>query len=466
MRADKTAILYFGSQVGRTLAGFIGTLYIARVLGSGTFGTYVLAIAVVTWLHIPSNAIGAAMTKRVSEGGSRSVFLGAGFVTIGALTLGIGGLLMLFGPTVESYIEIDNIKLVLALFVSQALFIFITTGLDGQKQVAQSGVMRMVEQVLRTAFQISLIMVGYDVAGLFIGHVGALLATTLVGLRLFNVGLAVPSREHFYRLIEYARYSWLSRIQSRSLDWLDTLVLGLFVPTSFIGIYEVAWTIASTLSLVTVSIATTIFPEVSELSSDGITDRIQTILEDAMRFTGLFVIPGLFGAAIIGDRVLAIYGPEFTAGITVLVVLVGTRICTSFSTLFLKILNGLDRPDLSFRIAAVFVIVNLVLNFALVATIGWLGAALATLISTGASVALSYCAVVKTIGRIELPFSTIGRQVFASGVMALIVLGVNRAVSADHYVTVGLVVVGAVVYLGTLLSIAPQIRNRLLTTIR
>mgnify|MGYP002762777131 FL=1 len=225
MRADKTAILYFGSQVGRTLAGFIGTLYIARVLGSGTFGTYVLAIAVVTWLHIPSNAIGAAMTKRVSEGGSRSVFLGAGFVTIGALTLGIGGLLMLFGPTVESYIEIDNIKLVLALFVSQALFIFITTGLDGQKQVAQSGVMRMVEQVLRTAFQISLIMVGYDVAGLFIGHVGALLATTLVGLRLFNVGLAVPSREHFYRLIEYARYSWLSRIQSRSLDWLYSLVL-------------------------------------------------------------------------------------------------------------------------------------------------------------------------------------------------------------------------------------------------
>lgn len=465
MRADRTAIVHFGSQVGRTFAGFVGTLYIARTLGSAPLGTYVLGTAVVIWLHIPTNAVAEAMTKRVSEGEAPAEFLTAGFVVIGALAAVVGGCVLVLDTVVEGYIGADVAALMAALFAGRALFIAVTRGLDGQKKVAHSGMIRMVEQVFRSLFQIALIIVGYDVAGLFIGHVGALVVSSLVGIWLFEEGFATPVRRHFRKIAEYARYSWLGRVQSRSLDWIDTLVLGLFVPTSLIGIYEVAWTLASTLSLVTISIATTLFPEVSELSAEGTIERIRTLLGDAMVFAGLFVIPGLFGAAVMGDRILAIYGPEFTAGVAVLVLLVGTRICTSYSTLFLKTINGLDRPDISFRIAVAFLSVNLVLNLLLVATIGWVGAAIATLVSAATSVTLSYYSVVTVVGDLNVPTATIGKQVLASVLMAGVVVALDRALSSNHYVTVAIVGVAATLYIVVLLSISSQVRSRLLAVV-
>jgi len=465
MRADRTAVVHFGSQVGRTLAGFVGTLYIARTLGSAPFGTYVLGIAVVTWLHIPTDAVGSAITKRVSEGKAHRAFLSAGFLVIAALAIGIGGVLFLLDGLIEGYLDAGVAKFVAALFAGKALFIGVTAGLDGQKKVAQSGFIRMIEQVCRTGLHITLIVFGYGLPGLFLGHVGALVVSSGVGLLLFDYSFSVPEREHFQRLVEYARYSWLNRVQARSLDWIDTLVLGLFVSSSLIGIYEVAWTIASTLSLVTVSIATTLFPEISELDSEGMTDRIRTLLNDAMVFASLLVIPGLFGAVVVGNRVLAIYGSEFTAGGAVLILLVGTRVCTSFSTMFLKAINGLNQPNVAFRIAVIFLSVNLVLNIVLVATVGWIGAAIATLFSAAVSAALSYRSVARIVGPLDIPVSTLAKQVISGIGMAVVVSVFDTLVTSNHVVTVVLVVGGAAIYMTLLLGISPRLRTRLLATI-
>ena len=82
-RLGKTTVVYFLTQVGTTLVGFLATWYITQTLGAVAFGEYSTAVAFLFWLNIPASAIGEAVKKRASEGEERGAFLAAGHLQIG-----------------------------------------------------------------------------------------------------------------------------------------------------------------------------------------------------------------------------------------------------------------------------------------------------------------------------------------------------------------------------------------------
>jgi O-antigen/teichoic acid export membrane protein len=127
---------------------------------------------------------------------------------------------------------------------------------------------------------------------------------------------------------------------------------------------------------------------------------------------------------------------------------------------FLNAVNAVDRPEIAFRVNLAFVGLNLVLNVSLVWAFGWLGAAVATLVSAGVTAVLSYWGLVTVMGTPDLPFGEFGRQVVASGVMAGAVLLLRRAVPGSQYATIGLVFVGVMVYVVCLLGISPRVREK------
>jgi len=78
MRPANTTIVTLVSEVARSFIGFFVTLYLARELGAGVLGTFFVVVAMIVWLKIPMNAVGSALTKRVSEETGQGAFLGAG----------------------------------------------------------------------------------------------------------------------------------------------------------------------------------------------------------------------------------------------------------------------------------------------------------------------------------------------------------------------------------------------------
>ena len=466
MRLGKTTLLHFVSQVVVSVAGFMATFAIARVLGAEGVGMYALGVAIVTWLVVPMNGLRQSLTKRLSEGTDQHSYFTAGVIMHVVAGVVVVSTLLLFSGAVNRYVGAQVASLVAAVFVAHTGFAMVGGILEGEKKVADYGWLRAFERIARTVLQIALIVAGYGVAGLFFGHAVSLTIAVGIGIVLMGFTVSVPERRHFRSLLDFAQYSWLGGLKGRTFGWMDTIVLGFFVASSLVGVYEVAWTLASFFVLVANSIRSTLFPELSELSMADRDDRIHHFINEGLVFTGIFLIPGFFGALALGTDILRIYSPEFTQGAIVLLLLIGARTFDAYGSQLVSAINALDRPEVAFRINGLFVVLNVTLNVVLIATFGWYGAAVATLLSGIVTLLLSYWAIARLIGRPNVPYGEILRQIIAGLVMLSIVYAIDPIVPQGHYMTILLVGVGIAVYLLSLLALSSRIREKTAALVR
>lgn len=461
LRLGRETLIHFASQVGVTLAGFIATFAIARVGGAEVFGLYSVAVAIMFWLNIPATAIASAMTKRISEGHDRSTYLGTGLVLEGGFALFLGLGIVVATPILDTYVTAPAGPLLGLLVAANIALVATIAALQGEKRVAFSGGLKTLERVIRSVLHIGLILLGYGVSALISGHVVAIFVAAVVGFATLNLDVGMPSISAARSLVEYARYSWLSKLKTRAFGWMDTIVLASFaIGGSLIGVYEVAWNIASIFALVAGSVQTTLFPELSEIAVDEGYERVHHLLNEGFVFAGVFMIPGLFGAAVLGKEVLQIYGTEFTQGTAIVVVLVLARMMAAYGDQLLNVANAVDRPDVAFRVNAVFVATNLVLNVAFVWLFGWQGAAAATAISGAVVLLLGYRSLRALIGPPNIPWNELLRQVGAASLMIVAVILLKEVLPRDHYVTVLLVGIGAAIYTVTLVALSVRVRTK------
>jgi O-antigen/teichoic acid export membrane protein len=461
MRFARTTIIYFLTQVGITIAGFIGTVYFAQELGAAVLGTYFVVVALVSWGSIPIEGIASGVNKRVSEGADQDEFFTAGLVLCSILAAGIALLTLLFRAQVEAYVGAPVASLLALLLVIEVGYLVAKRSLQGERQVERAGQIEFIERLARLTIQVGLVLVGYRVVGLIAGHGAAYVVAILAGLVYLRSSLARFSWEHVHSLARFGAPKSIGFLSNRAYASLDTVLLAAFVTSSLVGIYEVAWRLGSVLSLISLSIQTTIFPEVSALSSEDEFEEVRNLLREALTFTGVISIPGLFGAVVLGPSVLAVYGEEFQRGATVLVVLIVAIILKDFGSTFVNIINGLDRPKVGMSINLAFVVTNGVLNVLFIRAYGIFGAAVATAVSAGMVLFLGYYAVHRLLGPVGLPLSEFAKQVLAASVMAVLTWVLQESVAgATPYVTVALVCVGAGVYGILLFGLSKKVREK------
>lgn len=461
MRLGQISFVNFVSKVGASVGGFVATVVITQLLGSGVFGTYALIIAVVIWLKtVAIMGVRSAVIKRASETGESSEYVVAGTVMLVSILLVLSVLLLGLRNYVDAYIGTSVTLSIIALTWAIALFSFATGILHGQHLVHYAAVLRPVNIGLRSIVQIVAVVLGFGLGGILFGYgLGAIVAAFIGVFYIVDLTPTKPSSHHFRDLIEYAKFSWLGQLSSRTFTSMDTIVLGIFVSVNLIGIYEVSWNLASLLAVFGAVLGQTLFPEFSKLSSAGDADEVQSLLEKSIAFSGLFLIPGLVGAVIIGDLVLYVYGNEFPRGHYILVLLVLSRLVYNYADQLLTVLNGIDRPDLAFRANAAFVVVNFSLNLALVYLYGWYGAAVATVISAVTALLISYRHVRTVIGGVPFPGGELSRQAVAAGLMGVAVYIPRQFLPDIFSVGVALTAVGATVYFVSLFGLSTRFRT-------
>ena len=468
MNLGQTSLVYFLSRVAASALGFVATVYFARLLGADALGIYYQVVALVSWLAILGQVgLSGAVSKRISEGDDQRRYAAAAVTSIGGLFAFLAVTLAASRPYVDAYVGYPATGYVVALLFATLAWSTVASLLSGLHRVGTQGALETVKTGGRSLLQVGTLFVGFELAGVFFGYVGGFLVATAVGAAVVArelSGIALPRRRHFRSLLEYAKFAWLGRLQSRLFNYTDVLVLGFFVPSSLVGIYAAAWGIAQFLILFAGAISSTLFPEMSRLSADGSPEEVQSLTEDALAYAGLLLIPGLVGGWVVGERLLAIYGEAFRQGATVLAVLIVANLLMSYQNQLLNTLNAIDRPERSFRVNALFVVSNVSLNVVLIYLYGWLGAAVATALSVSVSLVAAH----RSLGAIvdfAIPYREIGRQWLAALAMGGVVLGGRRVETtyrllehnlATVFVLVGL---GAGVYFLALLAISPRFRE-------
>lgn len=471
MRIGQTSIIYFFSKFGSSIAGFVATLYIARMLGADVYGSYMLALAVLGWLKIGGKVgLSGAITKRTSEHDEPDAYLVTGLGMMGAIFLLAAIAAVVLRDPIESYIGAPVLPILLILLAAELFRAFTAAALQGQHLVHVYAILDPINVTTRTALQIGAIVVGFGLGGLLAAYAFASISLAFVGLLFISFTLVRPTLRHAKSLYNYAKYSWLGNLRTMSFMWVDVTILGFFVSTTLIGIYSVTWSIAALLTIFGKGISSTLFPEISKISAQSDPSKVSNLITDATRYNGLIMFPGLVGAAILGERILLVYGSEFTIGLSILLILIVARIFYGYQKQFVTTINGINRPEIAFRINAVFIGSNALLNFILIWQLGWVGAAIATTIASMLTLVYAYYAVRQFIS-FEIPYTDIAHQCLAAvamgtAVYAMVLLGPAMEDSIQgHLTTVLFVGAGATFYFSILLGISAQFRTTVLSNL-
>ncbi|WP_248896410.1 flippase [Haloplanus halobius] len=471
MRLGQTSIVFFLSRITASLLGFGATLYFARELGAGPLGIYSLVLGVVAWLSIAGTmGVPAAVTKRVSEGDERGQYVTAGAVLVVALLAILLGGVVLFRGWINTYVGFPAATFVGLILLVSVLAQVILSTIQGLHLVQIQGLLSPLQTGVRSGLQIGVLFLGGGLIGLFLGYAAGHFVALLVGALIVSRHLDTigrPTREHLRSLIEYAKFAWMSNLRSKTFNWVDIIVLGFFVSSSLVGIYAVAWNIAQFLILFSSSIAVTIFPEMSQLAAKEDPQATADLFEKSLSYAGLLLIPGVVGSLVVGERLLRIYGGEFTQGVAILALLVVASLIQAYQDQVLTTLNAVDRPDIAFRVNALFLVGNVLLNLILIYVYGWVGAAIATGLSAFLSL-VAGATYLRTIVAYDLPLTELSKQWVAALVMGIVVYGLRTlentmGILRHNVATVLLLVgVGAGVYFTALVVLSEQFR----TTIR
>lgn len=460
MTLSRTSLFHFSIQLVTSVAGFLATFVIARYLGADTLGVFVQVTALIAIITIPTKTVTSAASKRISERKDQNEYFTACLILLLGFVVATGTVMWIVKPYLSTYLGAPVVGLMVLYMISNSIFDLYTSILTGEKKVVASGILGAVEQGLRFLLQFSFILLGYALAGLLFGQIFSILGATLVGVFVSDLKIRKISRIHVLRLVSFAKYIWMNEIKGRSFSWMDVLILGALVESSFVGIYEVSWTLASVLILISQSVQQTLFPELSELGVDQQYDQVRHFLDEGLVFVGIFAIPGLFGSVVLGGDLLSIYRPVFSQGQPVLILLIFARLLDAYASQLISALAAIDYPELVFRVGAVFTVINVSLNVVLIWRFGWIGAAVATCIAALTELVMCYIYLSKTINKLSIPIKTIIIEIGAGAVMAMVLIPLTRYISVTNYTVIGLVFIGSLIYLSILLGISSRIRQK------
>jgi O-antigen/teichoic acid export membrane protein len=465
MRTGQTSFITFVSNFVSSGAGFVGTIVFARLLGADILGQYYFLLSIVAWLALAATlGFDSAVTKRLSEGVDRGAYKVAGGLCIVALTATIVLLLTLGEDIVRQLFGVQRISFLILLLIVGVVGSYVDAILQGVHLVHVYAGLRPVRRIIRTLVQVGGILLSFGLVALVYGYATGGVVIILIGLYIVGGPFHLPTRKHFQSLFDYARFAWLGRIEGKTFDQADILILGVFVSNSFVGVYGITWSLANFLIIFSNAISSSLFPELSKLSADESLVRVASLLEDSLAYAGLFTIPGIVGGALLSERLLRVYGPEFADGSKVLWLLIGAVLIYGYQRQIVNVLSAIDRPDESFKINSVLILSNLVLNFFLIREYGIFGAASATILSVLLSFIVGYVMLSRHVD-ITVPIDRIGTQIAAALGMGLIVVAVEILAKPvfshinNTVTTATLVILGAAVYFTFLWGLSSDFRR-------
>lgn len=462
MKLSRTISIELFSRFGRAVASLAAISVFLSELGAGTFGNFVLFQATVTVVGISVDlGIGSAVQKRATEIVDSPVLSTAVCIKTGLLLL-VGMGIMVGAPVVQGFLGSPlSIHLVVAIALQQ----FGRLGLHalrGDLRVAEASIVQLGGDVLLLAVGYALTATGFGLLGLvYAFFVQWLFITVLSAIRL-NYSPRAPSTAIARSLFDFSKYTFVSSVIGGTLyGWMDTLVIGFFFSPSAVAVYEAAWQVARVVSLVSQSIGTALFPQVSDWQLGGQTSEIRHTVREAITGSLVIVFPAVVGAWLFGVRLLDVFfGPEAAAGGMALVVLLLGKVPESVNDVVGRTLYGLNRPDYTAYAATLFVAINIGLNFVLVPYFGIEGAAVATSLAFAVNAGINVVFLSQLVP-INPDLRTIGYCLIASVCMGMGLWLVDWYHSVEAMVPlIGIVSLGVVLY-SLVLLVPSSIRYKL-----
>ena len=438
------------------LAGLGITLLIARELGRAQLGRYAQAYAVMAILGLLSlSGLRTGMLRFVAvhraerdPGSVRGVVrLGIALTTGSSLLLGIG--LFFAAPWLVDVVFHDERLVVPLQFVALTLpaatlmdsALAATQGYRTMKPYAVIGL--MFEPLARLGVTALLISRGTGLRGtmaaLLVSNVVAALLAVVAVYRLLGAS-TTPTRYHPRDLFRFSMVSWMAALATTGLIWADTIMLGIFRSSAEVGVYSVATRLVTLATFVMPAINSSLSPRIADLYHRGQTAALSRAYAAATGWILRLSLPAFVALVVFPRDLLAIFGKGFQVGAAVTIILAAGKLIDAGTGPCGLMLNMSGRPLWNMVDNIAVLVLNVLLNLALIPRFGIVGSAVAWAVSLGV-VNLARLVQVWWTMRM-LPFNAgVVRGFLAGGVAFLAALLVRRWLRPPLQLPVGLVAI-------------------------
>lgn len=443
----------FVAKILLAIAGFLGSVVFARVLGPEVYGAYAILLSLLHVLDNPITGFGQAYKKRISETDTdRGEIVGMGVLVGGAIVAVIAASLYLVADI--PYIEVEHATTFLIILLGGVGgFLIFQPMIAGVGDFGTAIVIDMIRSFLTIPIQLALVLLGFELGGMVYGLAIASVLTVPVSLKVLGVYPTMPSWATVRSVWAFAKYSIPKGIVGTTYSNLDILIIGAVLTTGLSGQYKVAMNIVLPATFISAVMASGLFAEVSKLRSQD--EDVTTVINLNVSFASFFAIPMFFGVLAMPESiVVTVYGPEYAQAGLILLGLAFYQIFNTQSSQLQSVISGLDRPDLGLYILSITLVLNIILGVYLALEIGVMGVVVATIIAEMATLGMLMYSVRRRVSYGFVP-KTLRREIYSGILMFGVVYGFHELHPVSSWIDLLLIVgTGVVVYVGVMFLIS------------
>lgn len=458
----------FGVQVGigflgRTatlIVAFLGSIFLARVLGPDGYGSYYFIAALAGLLDNPITGWARACKKRFTEVDfpkEQAVGSLLIVITLGFIAMLVGS--WLTAPILQRFSSLPSVWLLLAvLFLGTSAFRSLQEILNGTDRFGSTQWVTAGRDILRVLLQAGLVIAGLGVVGMVWGMAVASLLLCPVILVLVRVRPGIPTWESTKNIWQYGKSSIPAGFLGTAKSRADIILLGALATNSAIGYYEIALRITMPAVFLASVASSGLVGRISELESRD--EAFRDDVENNLSYASFLAIPILFGSLSIGGPLIAtIYGSQFAPAGEFIAGLAVYQVFSSQKRILGSVIDGLDRPDLNLYVSTAMTVLNITLGVGLLLAVGPIGIVIATVISEGLAYTARLLVVRSLAPSCRLVPKPLIHQLVGGTFMGVIVFALWESLSPTGWIAVlTFVLGGAVLYVGTIFFISKHFR--------
>lgn len=268
-----------------------------------------------------------------------------------------------------------------------------------------------------------LLWLGHGVAsaalGMLLGKSAALLAGAVLAWRQLGTGLPdlglLPEYLAFgLPLVPTALFVWINNL-------IDRYVVNYFAGAASVGVYAVAYNVGFLTSLFFAPFFLVFVPAASRLWEEGRPGEIRALTEISLRYLLYLTLPTVVGASVLARQLIRAFATEaYTAGWLVVPIVGLAYLAFNLADVHVTIITLGRRTGVLVYVYGASAALNVLLNLALVPTLGIVGAALATL-ATFIAIPLALAPFSARLLAFRLPWPAAARAAVAAAIMGALV---------------------------------------------
>lgn len=227
-----------------------------------------------------------------------------------------------------------------------------------------------------------MLLIGLGVVGVVAGHVVAL--AVALALLFYYVNKLFPlnrplnsARRNPGPLLRFTLPTYLASLVNMLGGSFETLVLGILSMTKEVGVYTAALRLSAVSSMFMLSLGAISEPIISDLYSRAELNQLRRYHQTVTKWEVMFSLPIFLTFVIFAEQLLSIFGADFTAGATALIILASGSLVMASTGPSGYMINMTGHSKLSFINSVFFLIITVVLDILFIPRWGITGAAFA-----------------------------------------------------------------------------------------